>query len=452
MSTTTSSTSAARFWERRIARTRRRVNLGWWLERFGPGTLVTGVAAACAVLSARSTGGMDWPWTWWAGGAGGVVVVLAALSWLLARRRFITADQAMVRLEAELRLHNALTAARAGLREWPTPPPASRPVEDGWAWNWPRLVAPPVGTAILLAGAFLMPIRPVEGVVLPPQEPMAWQEMESWLEELRQQGLADAEVVEELERKIEALRDQPAEEWFGHGSLEATDSLRESLERALSELQRHTADAGVTLSAAARLGEGHGKETEERLGRELAEALQGLEAGKLPADAALREQLQSLDPSSLRQLDAATCQGMCDKLGKNAEALRKMLAESGNPFGEEGEGGLSEKEILRLLGELPGEEPGRGGVQRGRGDAPMFHEDQESQLGTGNLERITNEDLERAAPGDMLGEIEVKQDPVTEGAAVRSGGNVGSVGRGGNRVWDADLMPAEQDVLRKFYQ
>jgi hypothetical protein len=416
------------------------------------------MAAACAVLSARSTGGRELPWTWWAGGTGGAVTVLALLAWIRARRRFVTSDQAMVRLEAELRLHNALTAAREGLRPWPAPPPASRPVRDGWAWNWPRLVVPPVGTAVLLAGAFLVPIRPVQGVAVVPQEPMAWREMEGWLDELREQSLADPEAVEELERKIEALRDRPAEEWFGHGSLEATDSLREALERSLSELERHSADAGLTLSAAARLGEGHGKETEERLGRELAEALRGLEAGRLPTDPALREQLRALDPSSLRQLDAAKCQGLGEKLGKNAEALRKMLAESGRGegLGEEGEGALSEKEILRLLGELPGEGegegPGRGGVQRGRGDAPMFHEDQESQLGTSNLERITNEDLERAAPGDVLGEIEVKQDPVTEGAAVRSGGSVGSAGRGGDRVWDAELLPAEQDVLRKFYQ
>lgn len=445
-----------RVWSRLIARTRRRVNLGWWLEWLAPVSLLFGVAGACAVLYVRSAGWFEAtpPVIRWTGIACGAVVALVmGMTWWLARRRFVTSEQAMVRLEARMRLDNALTAASRGLGEWP-PVPEEATRGDGWVWNWPRLIGPPVVSAVLVALPFFLPIRPVEGVVARPNEPMAWQEMEKWLEDLREEKIADPEKLEELAKQIEALRENPPEQWFSHSNLEATDSLRESLERSLSELERNTAQAGTALSAMARFGNELSPEGAERIAGEFAEALQGLELGTLPMDKETLEALGKLGPEGLKKMDPATARELARKLGENREALKRMLGQCDKPGGGEGEGEgvLSEKEILRMLGEVPGEGPGAGGVNRGRGDAPMFHEDQESNLGTKNLERTVNDDLRRAAPGDVVGISQTEHEIDKTPTAVRPGGAIDSAGKGGGRVWEADLLPDEKAVLNRFYK
>jgi len=287
----------------------------------------------------------------------------------------------------------------------------------------------PVFTALLVAFPFLVPVRPAQGVHVKPNEPMAWQEMEKWLEDLKEEKVADPEKLEEVAKQIDELRENPPEEWFSHSNLEATDSLRESLERSLSELERNTAEAGLTLSALSKFGSEMSPETVDRLSEEFAEALRGLETGSMPMDQELLKELRKLTPEGLRKLDPAAAKAMCEKLGQNGEALKRMLAQCKGMKPGEGEGVLSEEEILAMLGELPGQGPGKGGIDRGRGDAPMYHEDEESNLGTKNLERTTNDDLTRAAPGDVLGVVEAEHQIDKTATSTGSGGAIGSAGR-----------------------
>jgi len=447
--------SCSRAWKRIIARTRRRVNLGWWLEWLGPVSMLFAVIGACVVLYLRSAG---WDEAspdqirWTGSVVGGVVLLVLGVTWLLARRRFVTTEQAMVRLESQMRLDNALTAAARGLADWPPVPEEMRGA-DGWAWNWPRLIGPPVVSAGLVALPFFLPIRPAEGVTVRPNEPMAWQEMEKWLEDLREEKIADPEKLEEVAKQIEALRDNPSEQWFSHSNLEATDSLRESLERSLSELERNTAEAGAALSAMAKFGNELSPESAERLAGEFAEAVQGLEAGAMPMDRKTLEALSKLTSEDLKKMDPQAAQELAQKLSQNREALERMLSQCKNPGEGEGEGVLSEKEILRMLGEAPGGEPyPSGGTSRGRGDAPMFHEDQESNLATKNLQRAVNPDLSRAAPGDIVGMSQTEHQIDKSPTSVRPGGTVDSAGKGGGRVWEADLLPDEKAVLNRFYK
>lgn len=447
----------ARFWKRRIARIRRRANFGWWFEILGPALLLFGVITGCAVLYLRSTAWFE-PgdaavrrFAWIAGGAGLAVLLV---SWAIARGRFLTTSQAMVRLEARLRLHNALTAASQGLAPWP-PVPEQLKNADGWGWNWPRLILPPVFTAFLVVVPFLLPVRPAEGVQARPHEPMAWQEMEKWLDELKDEKVADPEKLDEIAKQIDQLRQNPPEEWFNHSNLEASDSLRESLERSLSELERNTAEAGLTLSALAKFGSQMSPDAADRLSKEFSEALQGLETGSMPLNKEMLSELQKLTPDGLKKLDPQAAKALAQKLSQNREALQRMMAECKNP-GTGKEGPLSEEEIMRMLGELPGEGEGegfgKGGIGRGRGDAPMYHEDEESNLGTKNIEKVGNDDLTRAAPGDVLGVIETKQEIDKTPTGPQGGGSVNSAGKGGGRVWESDLLPSEKAVLNRFYK
>ncbi len=67
-------------------------------------------------------------------------------------------------------------------------------------------------------------------------EPGAWEQMEDWLATLEESGVVEEEMIEELEGRIEEFRDQPEDEWFSHSSLEATDTLQDSLGMQIRDL------------------------------------------------------------------------------------------------------------------------------------------------------------------------------------------------------------------------
>ena len=114
-------TDSAAAWQRLAARTARKVNFGWLLEKLLPLMIGGAVLAFALIFWLRSTGeALGWQQVWpWAVGTGAVAGLVA---WISARQQFVTRQQALVRLESQLHLNNALTAASAGLTAWPAVP------------------------------------------------------------------------------------------------------------------------------------------------------------------------------------------------------------------------------------------------------------------------------------------------------------------------------------------
>lgn len=98
-----------------------------------------------------------------------------------------------------------------------------------------------------------------------------------------------------------------------------------------------------------------------------------------------------------------------------------------------------------------GQQPGQGGITRGRGDAPLFYGD-EDDLGTNNIEKVTNDDLSRASIGDLLGVGETEHEEDKEAVGPQAGGAVVSQGRGGDAVWRESLVPEEQALLKRYFK
>ena len=177
--------------------------------------------------------------------------------------------------------------------------------------------------------------------------------------------------------------------------------------------------------------------------RELSEALESLEGNGLSLNEALAKQLSEMNPSelgeaTLKSLSKEQLQQLQQQLGEGAQRLGSL--EGLKPLGE---------------GEMPvagtaGMNPGNGGVQRGRGDAPIFYGDQDD-LRTSRIESVSNDDLSRAAVGDVIGigETEHEEDPVA--TAIQQGGAVDSKGSGGDAVWKDSLLPDEQAVLKRYF-
>lgn len=81
----------------------------------------------------------------------------------------------------------------------------------------------------------------------------------------------------------------------------------------------------------------------------------------------------------------------------------------------------------------------------------MFYGDKQD-LGTSNIEQVTNPDLERAAPGEVLGLGETEHEIDEEGFQRQSSGDIKNKGRGGDAVWRESLMPTEKKLLKRYFQ
>jgi hypothetical protein len=429
----------------------RQVNLAWWLETLSAPLLVAAVIGAAGLLVVRRGFPHVELWVLFAA-VSLMVVVLAIACWLWAARKFERPEQSLVRIEAAMRLRNSLSAASAGVAPWPAP---VERVDAGLAWQWPRLVVPPLGALLLLAAGMLVPMT-ARGFreSAAPEQPQAWKQLASELDQLTKEDVVDEKYLEETRRKLDELKSQEEEQWFSHSSLEATDSLKKShraeterIERELGRAERALGDLEKNAGAA-------NQAEKNRLMEEFDQALQGLQNGAMKPNPKLLEQMKQLDLKDLSKMSPEQMQQLRENMKKNADAMKngqgkgegedwsdELLAGDGEGDGEGGEG----------EGEN-GEGPGRGGVNRGPGHDPKLLGAEKDRTETGKLTGLEAKDLSRATPGDLLelqdGEHDVDQAP----SSITQGGATHATGKGGDRVWRDSLDPAEQRTLKKFFE
>ncbi len=280
----------------------RRVNTGWFLQKYSPLLITIGCLVAVAVLCVRSF--FDQPVsTWWLVGAGLGLLFLAGIwAFFRARPHFIDQKEGLVRLEDRLSLHNSLSAAAGGVGEWPDfPDNSSEEASAGLKWRWSAVAVPVALVLALVAASILVPIPDLQArsQELPPNEPGAWQQMEDWLAELEEEDLIDEASLEDTQEKIDELRDQPEDDWFSHSSMEATDSLRESLGRDLQEMARELAVLDRDLAALQSHSGAMSESARQMLMEEYDEALKNLGLNSMKLNKDLMKELQDLDLSQI---------------------------------------------------------------------------------------------------------------------------------------------------------
>jgi hypothetical protein len=435
-------------WHSIARRTRAMINLAWWLDRFTPMLIGLSMLAAGTVLYLRSNA-IPTPFSWVFGAFCSVILLLAAVAWLTARRRFILQRDAFVRLDDQLRLHNALTTADQGVGAWP-PPPAASSINCGLDWRWSRVIAPFVISTLLILAAFLVPVTAIHSAAPPPtSHPLAWEQMEDWLQTLDETALVEEQALDDVREKIEQLRGQPEDEWFSHSSMEASDNLRDALRKQIEQLGSNLADTERDLNAFQNFSSQMTEATKNQLLQEYSQAIENLDAGSLPLDAKMMEALKNIDPSQLKNLSQLSKEQMDQlrqQLKKGAQACKKA------GFGKEGElPSLSEGEMISYLMKKNGTGAGRGGISRGPGEAPISLGDA-NNLGTHNLETVQNPDLSRAAPGDVLAIGETQHEIDKNKRGPQQAGAVKSTGQGGDTIWRESLLPDEKELLKRYFK
>ncbi len=453
-----SDSDKAKIWRGLARRTCLKFNFGWWLDRLTPMLISAGLVAAVTLMVLRSMEYTLEP-RWVAAIAVGTVVAICAIAWAIARRRFIGEREALVQLESHLQLKNALTTADHGVADWPSLPMSDQRAEvtTGLHWRWSMVLMPFVSTAIMIAAGLLVPVTSIaKKQELPPSEPLAREQVDKWLDKLEETEVIAQQAIEEYRDSLEELRQQDPGDWFSHASMEASDSLRDALGRETQQMEADLSKIERNLNALQNFSKQMDEKTRSQMIEEYQNAVQGLELGKLPLNKEMLEALQSIDPAklgdALSKLSDEQMQQLREQLKKGAQACKECQG------GGAGLGEMSDSEML--LGILrseqeekrgQGEGPGKGGISRGRGDAPMAFGD-EKELKSGQLEGVTNLDLSRAAPGDVIGSGETEHEIDEKKSGAVEAGAVSNNGQGGDAVWRESLLPEEKAVLKKYFR
>ncbi|MEM7698290.1 MAG: hypothetical protein AAF236_07805, partial [Verrucomicrobiota bacterium] len=281
----------------------------------------------------------------------------------------------------------------------------------------------------------------------PATEPSAWEQMDEWLDVLEDENLIEESSLEELRENISELRQQPEEEWFSHSSLEATDNLRETLGQDIRDLASDLDTLERDLAALQQHGQQMSEEAKQKTLEEYDEALDGLSSNGMEVNESLREQLGEIDPSQLGQQQGQQMSS------EQMEQLQQQLSEGSEALGSmEGLPDLQDAPFQNPGDEMmPMAQGGAGGIDEETGQAPLFF-GEEQDLGTDQVEGVSNQDFSRASLGELLeiGETQHRVDESSGGS--RTGGAAASNGSGGDAVWRESLMPSEQAVLKRYFK
>jgi hypothetical protein len=430
-------------WQAKANQVARTVNFAWWLETLAAPLLVGAVLGAVALLVVRREFSQLEPWLL-AAVIGGTLLVLGLACWAWATRRFEKPEQSLVRIEAAMRLRNSLSAARAGVAPWPAP---VGKIDAGLAWQWPRLLVPPLGALVLLAAGLFIPMavrdpHPTGAA----EQPQAWKQLDTELDKLTKEEVVDEKYLEETRKKLEELKVQEEEQWFSHSSLEATDSLKKSHRSETERVERELGRADKALETLEKNAGAKNQAEKNRLMEEFDQALKGLQNGAMKPNPALLEQMKQLDLKDMANLTPEQLEQLRENMKKNSDALKKCKGEGqGEDWSDELLAGDGE-------GDKPGDGPGQGGVDRGPGHDPGVLGAEKDRVETGKLTGLESKDLSRATPGDLLELQDGEHDVDLAPSAVSAGGNTDATGKGGDRVWRDALDPAEQRTLKRFFE
>lgn len=438
-----------KYWRDQSTALSRRINFGWFLHTLSaPLLIVSTLGAVATLVLRREFSGIP---LWAIGISLGVALVITTVvALVLAARRFEKPEQTLVRIEADAGLHSALSAARAGVSPWPEPP---QTLPESLKWHLPKTLAPPLTAVALLAVGLLVPISAKQAAPpAPSNQPQAWSQIDSQLEQLAEDAMVDEEYIEEMEKRLDQLRAQEEEEWFSHASLEATDSLEESHNSNIEKLDRELSEAGNALQALAENTDILNAQQKQKLTEQFEQALQGLQNGAMKPNPELLDQLSKLDPNDLGKLTPEQMQQLKEGMEKLKESLEKCKDCQGGQG--QGEGDWEDQLLGDGEGEGEGESDdgkGSGGVNRGPGHDPNVLRGGKDSLEIGEVTGLNAEDLSRAIPGDLL-QLQDGKHSVDESASKSSAGGSAAEGKGGDRVWRDSLAPDEQRALKKYFE
>jgi hypothetical protein len=313
---------------------------------------------------------------------------------------------------------------------------------------WRKLAALPPALAFLAVVLWLPQRMPSQGANGIADEVAA--DVTATLAELKQQALITPVEEKRLEEEIERIR-KGAQERVDSSSWEAADALREKMIAGLSEKQDSVkwAEESLARYQAAAQGAGNIEASAEAQAAELTKALEALARSGLLAGAPAK--LQGLLKGGKLPADSRS-------LSELAASLSKYLADTNGRLGSLGKLG---KEFGRFdPAEFPIDasqpapdgdgDPGRGGINRGRADAPLT-------WGAESLpfDRFKAQALPPGAarsPDDWAPIVELPGAPRESPELGRPSAARQYDATAGQNAWRRTLAPRHQSAVKKYFE
>ncbi|MEX0716529.1 MAG: hypothetical protein WD066_08080 [Planctomycetaceae bacterium] len=461
-----------------VDRELRRLRFGAFLERAAEWLAAFLFVFGGAVLVVKLAVPSLWPHILWSGLL--ALPVLAGAWWRSGRNRW-TRSEAVALLDRRLELGGLLmTLSEAPDDEWSRRLPG---VEAKWREALPRVrpvrfarwIAMPV---LFAAATGFVPLRDFDEppTILNASRERATERLEFMLERLSEVSALDEKDREELREEIAKLEEETKEGPLTHEKWETIDALEK---RMRIRLDAATMQANQARDAAAALADAAGAdgqpltlERQERLEKELIETLKKMaENGAFKnAGEGLKNELQRLTKSGNPRLpqDAAERQKLLDELREHLDRESEKLAEAraqcqggncpggtcshcgGDGHGEDGADCPHCEGTGQSGREQDGNRPGRGGVNRGRGDAELTYGDESDEKNTRFKETILPPGFLDQPKDDILGLRAVEPEVNETGSTAR--GTARELGPAtGSETSGTELRPRHRQVVKRYF-
>jgi hypothetical protein len=463
----------------------RRLHFGQFLQRAIEWVAVYLLVFGVAVFLVRRMAPGLWPHVLWL--AAGVVPV-TALAWGMTRSGRFTRRESVALLDESLGAGGLLmTLTEVPDAEWEARLPQ---VEQLWRRSMPRFraerfanfVLPPLVFAI---GVCFVPLKEIAAarVVQATAAQQATEQLQSLLEALEETNVLEEEEKQSLKEEIARLQEETEHSPLTHEKWETVDALQQRMRLRLEEasMNASTAAQAAALLASAASGDGEPLSAERlaELESEVLETLQKMSKnGALKgASPALQNELQRLIKSGQLKLpqEGQERQQMLDDLSDFLDQEAQKLSElrkqcqggkcskcggecdsEGNCKSGECSGGECSScgqacsGSASLCSTCQGSRPGRGGINRGRGDAELTWGDESDAEGTKFKETVLPPGMQDQPKEEVLA-ITKSAPEVDPAASQPRSAARDSDPTAGRETWSRTLRPRHRGVVRKFF-
>jgi hypothetical protein len=299
------------------------------------------------------------------------------------------------------------------------------------------------------------------------------------LEALKESQIIEAPKADAFEQKLDQLGqdatgEDPAKTW------EALDHLNDSIEKAAREAAEDAAARQERLAKAEVLAEGLMSGSDQLDSKTLSEAMQTLAKmtqGALKENEALAKDLSpetqaalksgSLKPENLKELSKALSQNksaLDQKLsklkqsGRFSGAINPNSLKGGAQSNRRDNSGLSqflnENAQKMSVEEAVGkwcENPGKGGVDRGRGDAAMTWTNGTREKDAKFKEKILPPSAVDGLSDSQLVGLSATAPTVDQGGVVAHGA-LNATATGGGSAFTQTILPRHKDAVRRYFE
>ena len=338
-------------------------------------------------------------------------------------------------------------------------------------WQSRRLLVLSFAAIAFLIAGFLAPVRSAAVVLENPLNvAREVEETEAKVELLKEEEIVTQEEAESFESQLDALEkqargDEPARTW------EALDHIQDSLVKKTDDAVERMAQANANLASAEALSEALANDGSELDSKLMAEAMKELsnqvEQGKtgtkgdkpIPSDLAEGLKSGSLSKEQLKQL-AEALKGQKGSINESLKKLRERgmidlkKLKGAQEAGKSNSEGLAEflkehgkdRSVREAMGEW-----GRGGVDRGRGDAPMTWTDPSSERGAKfKEEALPPASVDALKESRMMGLS--SEAPQVEKNKTSGGGALAGTKAGGGSGVAQTVLPRHRGAVKRYFE